>query len=228
MWQRLISISLSISQVMGMDAFSFSNWATFMLILWYSDMQVLFHLDLCVCECVCVPSTCVFKSVYYSKCAECFSILAIPNFTARWSHCSVFMESDKEWHRRVELCCVLYLLVLCLKSSRVICLIMNLTAHTLIVFSSVSSECYPHLHPSWTGSRPLSLTEVTASLWTSLWPSLTIPAPGWPRPSGLLVGWFQVFLKVLQKLCVSSSVLSFLVITHQFHWRPNSPTCVRY
>lgn len=49
MWQRLISISLSISQVIGTDTFSFSNGATFILILWYSDMQGLFHLyRLCV------------------------------------------------------------------------------------------------------------------------------------------------------------------------------------
>lgn len=102
MWQRLISISLSISQVIGTDTFSFSNWATFILILWYSDMQGLFHLYLCV-----RARTCAFRSVYYSKFTARSSVPAVSHFTTRWSHCLALLtaeESDKDSNWLACLC----------------------------------------------------------------------------------------------------------------------------
>lgn len=171
MWQRLISISLSISQVMGMDAFSVSHrWATFVLILWYSDMHGLFHLWCYVCVRVytCQVCTCVFRSDYSSKC-----------ITSQYSCYSLFehkMEPllsltngvrQAKWPRLVCIHDVVFFFFLTETTSSEPLLMWSgwwwVFAHSLHTRLWVKASIFHPLCPS--GSRPLSLEEVTASLW---------------------------------------------------------------
>lgn len=141
MWQRLISISLSISQVMGKDAFSFSHcWATFVLILWYSGMQGLFHLCCYVCVRVC-KRVCVHTSVQVRLFIRMYH-------TSQCSCCSLFhhkMEpllslTDRvrqaEWPRLARSFFIFFSRnYFFINSNHVIWLIMNLHSYTAYTFT---------------------------------------------------------------------------------------------
>lgn len=161
MWQRLISISLSISQVMGTDTFSFSNWATFMLILWYSDTQGLFRLYLGARARERVrlgqfiaPNQCSCCSLFHHKMEPPLSLTG---------------SRDK---RATVTCVSLWWLFsntndFVMKSNHVMCSIMNLHCLMLISFWYLRVRAWIFNPPSCLHQTPLSLAEATASLWTS-------------------------------------------------------------